>query len=410
MLPPQIPDSEWLESVSPTTLREGKALAPAATDVVWDAPFFRGAVADGGSLFRVALDLRSRTFPRAECSCETGRSRRVCRHALAVYFAYFAPLLAAAEAARRAAEKPLEKEAREPRPPSAGAAKSAFPRPPSAEHFSAGKTFAGKTFAGKTFAGKTSAESASPAQKNFRAEIDGGSAWLSVVLPPPEAPFRAALRDLLKNSGFALDARSRRWFLRGEHETLNFLAAHRDFLEKDCRAAFSPAFRNFLRGLRTAENVRAALEAGAARVVVGTKAAQDDAFVAELVETFGGEKIAVGIDAKDGFVAVRGWVDVTARRATELAGTVAALGVKTVVYTDIATDGMLSGPNFAALEKMLESTGAGVIASGGVSRREDVLRLRELAGTHANLDGVIVGKALYEKRVSLPDLLAIAAS
>ena len=118
----------------------------------------------------------------------------------------------------------------------------------------------------------------------------------------------------------------------------------------------------------------------------------------------------MGIDAKDGFVAVRGWVDVTARRATELAGTVAALGVKTVVYTDIATDGMLSGPNFAALEKMLESTGAGVIASGGVSRREDVLRLRELAGTHANLDGVIVGKALYEKRVSLPDLLAIAAS
>lgn len=163
-------------------------------------------------------------------------------------------------------------------------------------------------------------------------------------------------------------------------------------------------------GLRTTENVRAALEAGAARVVVGTKAAQDDAFVAELVETFGGEKIAVGIDAKDGFVAVRGWVDVTARRATELAGTVAALGVKTVVYTDIATDGMLSGPNFAALEKMLESTGAGVIASGGVSRREDVLRLRALAGTHANLDGVIVGKALYEKRVSLPDLLAIAAS
>ena len=117
MLPPQIPDSEWLESVSPTTLREGKALAPAATDVVWDAPFFRGAVADGGSLFRVALDLRSRTFPRAECSCETGRSRRVCRHALAVYFAYFAPLLAAAEAARRAAEKPLEKEARAPRRP-----------------------------------------------------------------------------------------------------------------------------------------------------------------------------------------------------------------------------------------------------------------------------------------------------
>lgn len=161
-------------------------------------------------------------------------------------------------------------------------------------------------------------------------------------------------------------------------------------------------------GLRTAGNVRAALDAGAARVVVGTKAAHDDAFVAELVKTFGAEKIAVGIDAKDGFVAVRGWVSVTARRATELAGTVAANGVRTIIYTDIATDGMLAGPNFAALETMLKSTPANVIASGGVSRREDVLRLRELAGTRANLDGAIVGKALYEKRVSLPDLLALA--
>lgn len=161
-------------------------------------------------------------------------------------------------------------------------------------------------------------------------------------------------------------------------------------------------------GLRTLENVRSVLNAGATRVIVGTKAAHDDAFVAELVKTFGGEKIAVGIDAKDGFVAVRGWVDVTARRATELAGTVAQLGVKTIIYTDIATDGMLKGPNFPALEEMLKSTSANIIASGGVSRREDILKLRKLAGTFANLDGVIVGKALYEKRVELPDLLSIA--
>jgi len=161
-------------------------------------------------------------------------------------------------------------------------------------------------------------------------------------------------------------------------------------------------------GLRTTENVRSALDAGATRVVIGTKAASDDTFVADLVKTFGGEKIAVGIDAKNGFVAVRGWVDVTNRLATELAGTAAKLGVKTIIYTDIATDGMLKGPNFPALEKMLASTSANVVASGGVSCREDILRLRELAGTHANLDGAIVGKALYEKRVSLPDLLEIA--
>lgn len=161
-------------------------------------------------------------------------------------------------------------------------------------------------------------------------------------------------------------------------------------------------------GLRTAENVRAVLDAGAARAIVGTKAAHDDAFVAELVARFGGEKIAVGIDAKNGFVAVKGWVDVTTRRATELAGTAARLGVSTIIYTDIATDGMLKGPNFPALEEMLRSTSANVVASGGVSRREDVVRLRGLAETYANLDGAIVGKAIYEKRVDLRDLLEIA--
>lgn len=161
-------------------------------------------------------------------------------------------------------------------------------------------------------------------------------------------------------------------------------------------------------GLRTAENVRSVLDAGATRAIVGTKAAHDDAFVAELVARFGGEKIAVGIDAKNGFVAVKGWVDVTTRRATELAGTAARLGVSTIIYTDIATDGMLKGPNFSALEEMLRSTSANVVASGGVSRREDVVRLRGLAETYANLDGAIVGKAIYEKRVDLRDLLEIA--
>ena len=161
-------------------------------------------------------------------------------------------------------------------------------------------------------------------------------------------------------------------------------------------------------GLRTAENVSSVLDAGATRAIVGTKAAHDDAFVAELVARFGGEKIAVGIDAKNGFVAVKGWVDVTTRRATELAGTAARLGVSTIIYTDIATDGMLKGPNFPALEEMLRSTSANVVASGGVSRREDVVRLRGLAETYANLDGAIVGKAIYEKRVDLRDLLEIA--
>jgi phosphoribosylformimino-5-aminoimidazole carboxamide ribotide isomerase len=87
-----------------------------------------------------------------------------------------------------------------------------------------------------------------------------------------------------------------------------------------------------------------------------------------------------------------------------------AIGVRTIIYTDISTDGMLTGPNFAAQETMLQAGKFNVIASGGVSRRDDVIKLAELARRYANFDGVIVGKALYEKRVELPDLLVIARS
>ena len=161
-------------------------------------------------------------------------------------------------------------------------------------------------------------------------------------------------------------------------------------------------------GLRTRASVERALGFGVSRVVIGTRAAESEAFVGELVQAFG-DKIAVGIDAKNGKVAVKGWVDTTGTGALDLAKRMDALGVRTLIYTDIGTDGMLTGPNFAAQEAMLAVGKINVIASGGVSRREDVVKLAELARRHSNLDGVIVGKALYEKRVELPDLLAIAA-
>lgn len=160
-------------------------------------------------------------------------------------------------------------------------------------------------------------------------------------------------------------------------------------------------------GLRTREAVERALGLGISRVVIGTRAAESEAFVGELVQAFG-EKIAVGIDAKNGRVAVKGWVDTTGTDALVLAGRMNALGVGTLIHTDIGTDGMLTGPNFAAQEAMLGAGKFRVIASGGVSRREDVVKLAELARRYANLDGVIVGKALYEQRVTLPDLLALA--
>jgi phosphoribosylformimino-5-aminoimidazole carboxamide ribotide isomerase len=161
-------------------------------------------------------------------------------------------------------------------------------------------------------------------------------------------------------------------------------------------------------GLRTRAAVERALGLGISRVVIGTRAAESETFVGELVQAFG-DKIAVGIDAKNGQVAVKGWVATSGLTALALAKRMDALGVRTLIHTDIGTDGMLTGPNFPAQEAMLAAGSFRVIASGGVSRREDVVRFAELARGYANLDGVIVGKALYEKRVDLPDLLAIAA-
>ena len=160
-------------------------------------------------------------------------------------------------------------------------------------------------------------------------------------------------------------------------------------------------------GLRTRAAIERALGFGVSRVVIGTRAVQSEAFVGEVVQAFG-EKIAVGLDAKNGMVAVKGWVETAGMSALAVARRMDVLGVRTLIHTDIGTDGMLTGPNFAAQEAMLRVGKFRVIASGGVSQREDVVKLAELARRYANLDGVIVGKALYEKRVDLADLLTLA--
>ena len=162
-------------------------------------------------------------------------------------------------------------------------------------------------------------------------------------------------------------------------------------------------------GLRTRTAVERALALGVSRVVIGTRAAESTAFVAELVQAFG-DKVAVGIDAKDGKVAVKGWVSTTATSTLDLARAMDQVGVRTLIHTDISTDGMLVGPNFAAQEVLLKAVRCSIIASGGVSRREDIEGVSRLARTYPALDGVIVGKALYEKRVDLADLLALARS
>ena len=162
-------------------------------------------------------------------------------------------------------------------------------------------------------------------------------------------------------------------------------------------------------GIRELENAATLLEAGVERVVVGTRACKEPAFAGELARRFG-SRIAVGIDARDGFVAVEGWVDVTEVRAIDLAAQVTREGVETIIYTDISRDGAMTGPNFEAMEEMLKTVSCRVVASGGVSTLADVRRFLEISSKHPNLEGVIIGKALYEGALSLGDVLAIGAA
>jgi phosphoribosylformimino-5-aminoimidazole carboxamide ribotide isomerase len=153
-------------------------------------------------------------------------------------------------------------------------------------------------------------------------------------------------------------------------------------------------------GFRTLELVRAGLDLGVARVVIGTAAAVDPGFVAEAVSTIGPDRLAVGIDARAGNVAVRGWTESSGERAEELARRVVADGIATVIYTDIGRDGMLRGPDLSGATA-LRATGAQVILSGGVTSVEDI-RSAAVSG----MAGVIVGRALYEGRLTLTDALA----
>jgi len=160
-------------------------------------------------------------------------------------------------------------------------------------------------------------------------------------------------------------------------------------------------------GLRDEGTVERVLSSGVTRAVIGTRAAEDPAFVARLVRTWG-DRIAVGIDARDGFVAVKGWVETTPLTALELARRMEEAGVSTLIYTDIATDGMLKGPNTTALKAMLGAVRCDVIASGGVARLSHIEALVRLAREKENLSGVITGKAIYERTLDLGDALRVA--
>lgn len=156
-------------------------------------------------------------------------------------------------------------------------------------------------------------------------------------------------------------------------------------------------------GIRTLEDARKAFDAGIYRIILGTVACENPKLAKEFVSEFTAERVVVGIDARGGCVAVNGWLENSGVDAYELVLTLQDVGVTRFIYTDIATDGALSGPNCDAIAALCSRVPrCGVISSGGISSARDITALRELRKD--NLEGVIVGKALYDGKISYKEL------
>ncbi len=155
-------------------------------------------------------------------------------------------------------------------------------------------------------------------------------------------------------------------------------------------------------GIRDVDRIKMLIDLGVDRTIIGTSAAKNPEVVKEACKKFPGQVI-VGIDAKDGKVAVKGWVEVTELDAIEFARDMESIGAASIIYTDISRDGMLTGPNIEAMAKMVESVNIPVIASGGVSKLDDVKSLMQIE----NIWGVITGKALYAGSMKLEDAIAM---
>ncbi|GHH97536.1 1-(5-phosphoribosyl)-5-[(5-phosphoribosylamino)methylideneamino]imidazole-4-carboxamide isomerase [Neobacillus kokaensis] len=158
-------------------------------------------------------------------------------------------------------------------------------------------------------------------------------------------------------------------------------------------------------GIRTEADIVHYLNNQVERVIIGSIAVSNPEFAIEMIKKYG-PQIAIGIDAKNGYVATHGWLETSEVKAIELGKRFADAGAETFIFTDIATDGMLSGPNIKAVQEMAEVTGKNVIASGGVSSLDD---LQAIAQTQT-IRGAIVGKALYENRFTLIEALKEVSS
>ena len=155
-------------------------------------------------------------------------------------------------------------------------------------------------------------------------------------------------------------------------------------------------------GVRSMEVVKAYLEAGVDRVILGTAAVTDEAFLKAAVAAYG-EKIAVGIDIKDGYVAIKGWTEQSQEKAMDFCGKMEQLGVKTIICTDISRDGAMMGTNRDLYRQLSEQFALDIIASGGVSAMEDVQALAAM-----DIHGAIIGKAYYTGAIDLKETIEVA--
>ena len=158
-------------------------------------------------------------------------------------------------------------------------------------------------------------------------------------------------------------------------------------------------------GVRKMSDIENLLDIGVERVIIGSAAVDDPTFVMEAAENFG-EQVIVGIDARDGVVVVHGWSDSGEMQATELAAHIGDYGISTIIYTDIARDGMLSGIDAAQVAEIAEHAGIDVIASGGITSLDDIRALKNYE--NEGIVGAIIGKALYENMIDLTEALKIA--
>lgn len=153
-------------------------------------------------------------------------------------------------------------------------------------------------------------------------------------------------------------------------------------------------------GIRTIKDIENKLRIGASRVIIGTKAATNPAFVKEAINIFGADKIVVSIDVKRGSVVMDGWQKVSSHSPVMLAKAVQEMGIKTIIYTDVLKDGMLQGPNLEFSKEMVKESKLDVIVSGGVSSLKDLELISE-----NQVHGVLLGKALYENKIDLKNAI-----